>query len=637
VMPTSLADKVKACKLLMVGAGGIGCELLKNLVLSGFKDITVIDLDTIDVTNLNRQFLFHRRHVGMSKSKVARESALQFVGGDANITALHGSVMTSEYGVSFYKQFTVVLNALDNRAARSHVNRMCLAADVPLVESGTAGYLGQVTVIKKQKTECYDCQPKPHQKSFPGCTIRNTPSEPIHCIVWSKHLFNQLFGEADPDEDVSPDTEDPELAGDKNGGDGGGGGDKPAADSAGAGGVARVNTRQWAIDNNHDPKTIFAKLFHDDIKYLLSMEKLWAKRKPPVPLEWDNLPGKGESSSSKEGSGIRDQELWSLQQCADVFASAVNKLSGQLKASDYKDHLVWDKDDEPAMDFVAACANIRSHVFGIATKTRFDIKSMAGNIIPAIATTNAVIAGCIVMEAIKIIDGRPIQECKTVFMARKPNPRHKILVPCQLPEPRKNCYVCSDKPEVSVRLDLSKVTKKTLEDKILKGSLNMIAPDAEIDGKGVVLIDSEESAEGGSNPEVDNKVLKDFGLADGSVLSCDDFLQDYNVKVYLYQTEDLPDGVEFEVVGDIKKLLEEQKEKAAAEDSNGTNGDKNGKVEDEKVDSDDDIVAIDDDQEVKIAAKKRAAAAGDEPEEPKAKKVKAAPAAETDDDIVCIE
>ena len=40
---------------------------------------------------------------------------------------------------------------------------------------------------------------------------RNTPSEPIHCIVWSKHLFNQLFGESDPDEDVSPDNEDPEL------------------------------------------------------------------------------------------------------------------------------------------------------------------------------------------------------------------------------------------------------------------------------------------------------------------------------------------------------------------------------------------------------------------------------------------
>ena len=38
-------------------------------------------------------------------------------------------------------------------------------------------------------TECYECQPKPAQKTFPGCTIRNTPSEPIHCIVWAKHLF----------------------------------------------------------------------------------------------------------------------------------------------------------------------------------------------------------------------------------------------------------------------------------------------------------------------------------------------------------------------------------------------------------------------------------------------------------------
>ena len=71
VLPPSLAQKVMTTPILVVGAGGIGCELLKNLVLSGFKKMTVIDLDTIDVTNLNRQFLFHRRHVGMSKSKVS--------------------------------------------------------------------------------------------------------------------------------------------------------------------------------------------------------------------------------------------------------------------------------------------------------------------------------------------------------------------------------------------------------------------------------------------------------------------------------------------------------------------------------------------------------------------------------------
>lgn len=106
------------------------------------------------------------------------------------------------------------MNALDNRRARFHVNRMCLAANIPLIESGSAGYFGQVEVILKGKTMCYECLPKPPQRTYPGCTIRNTPSEPIHCIVWAKHLFNQLFGEDDPDQDVSPDTADPEAAGD---------------------------------------------------------------------------------------------------------------------------------------------------------------------------------------------------------------------------------------------------------------------------------------------------------------------------------------------------------------------------------------------------------------------------------------
>ena len=62
----------------------------------------------------------------------------------------------------------------------------------------------------KGVSECYECQPKPATKTYPGCTIRNTPSEPIHCIVWAKHLFSQLFGEPDADNDVSPETEEEE-------------------------------------------------------------------------------------------------------------------------------------------------------------------------------------------------------------------------------------------------------------------------------------------------------------------------------------------------------------------------------------------------------------------------------------------
>lgn len=61
----------------------------------------------------------------------------------------------------------------------------------------------QVTVHLKGKTECFECEPKPVPKSYPICTLRNTPDKPIHCIVWAKELlFQQLFGKPDAVTDI---------------------------------------------------------------------------------------------------------------------------------------------------------------------------------------------------------------------------------------------------------------------------------------------------------------------------------------------------------------------------------------------------------------------------------------------------
>uniref|UniRef100_A0A0N7ZUD8 SUMO-activating enzyme subunit n=1 Tax=Daphnia magna TaxID=35525 RepID=A0A0N7ZUD8_9CRUS len=549
VAPSLLDDSIRKSKILVVGAGGIGCELLKNLVLSGFNDILVIDLDTIDVSNLNRQPFFQKEHVGKSKAVIARESALGF-NPNVTIVAKHDSVMNSEYNVTFFKQFTVVMNALDNRAARSHVNRMCLAANVPLIESGTAGYLGQVTAIRKGLSECYDCNPKAGQKSFPGCTIRNTPSEPIHCIVWAKHLFNQLFGEADPDEDVSPDTADPEAAGDA-------GSVALQNQASEAGNVTRVSTRAWAQQSEYDPSKLFGKFFCDDIKYLLSMDKLWTKRTPPTPLSWDNIP---EEISDQQGGLIKDQKVWSPAECVQAMVSSIKILYQRSKELNGEESfLVWDKDDEASMDFVTACSNLRSHVFSIPKKSRFDVKAMAGNIIPAIATTNAVIAGLIVFEAFKILEGK-WEECRHVYLNSKPNALNKVIAPSSLDSANPKCYVCSPHPEVTVLLNVSQMTVQSFEDKVLRGALHMISPDVMVDdGKGTVLISSEE----GETTENMSKSLSDFNISDGTRLRCEDFHQEYDLNITIIDREHLEENREFTVIADPSQL----QPKAAVESS----------------------------------------------------------------------
>lgn len=189
-MITALADM----SILVIGAGGLGCEILKNLALSGFKKIHVIDMDTIDISNLNRQFLFRPSDVGKPKSEVAAEFINRRVAG-VHVTPHFGKIQ--DFDNDFYMQFTLVVCGLDSIEARRWINATLvgLVGDSPetlkpLIDGGTEGFKGQSRVILPTITSCYECSLDmlTPQTTFPMCTIANTPRLPEHCIEWASVL-----------------------------------------------------------------------------------------------------------------------------------------------------------------------------------------------------------------------------------------------------------------------------------------------------------------------------------------------------------------------------------------------------------------------------------------------------------------
>ncbi|KAF8317744.1 uncharacterized protein EI90DRAFT_3133713 [Cantharellus anzutake] len=427
VLGNELHKSLSETRVLIVGAGGIGCELVKNVVLSGFRDITLLDLDTIDLSNLNRQFLFRQKDVKSPKALVAAQTASMFNPG-AKILPICGNIKDSQYDLTWFKAFHVVMNALDNIGeqifhflalpgleaqwldARRHVNRMCIAAGIPLIESGTAGYLGQVQPLMKEKTECFDCIPKPTPKSFPVCTIRSTPSTPIHCIVWAKsYLFPQLFGEIE--EDTS--ELDAALAAGENATEIAQLREEVASFQT----VRSTIVSSGAVDNA--AKLAFDKVFRQDIERLLAMHDMWKHRRPPVALDHDAILTDTAGSSIgvthrddlQLNSGIttlKDQRQLSLLDNVKLFDRSLWNLAQRLRAGQHRTALSFDKDDDDSLDFVTATANLRAWAYGIPTLTRWQVKEMAGNIIPAIATTNAIIAGLVVLQAFHLLRAFPV-------------------------------------------------------------------------------------------------------------------------------------------------------------------------------------------------------------------------------------
>ena len=188
-------------RVFMVGCGALGCEFMKNFALLGVccgpsGKLTVTDNDRIEVSNLNRQFLFREENVGSAKSVTAAKRA-QTMNPAIAVEARQDLVAdTTEhiFTEGFWNGLDLVCNALDNMKARLYVDGQCIFFEKPLLESGTMGTGANIDVVVPHATRSYaDGGAADEGGGVPMCTLRNFPHLIDHCIEWARAQFEDLF------------------------------------------------------------------------------------------------------------------------------------------------------------------------------------------------------------------------------------------------------------------------------------------------------------------------------------------------------------------------------------------------------------------------------------------------------------
>ena len=199
VFGEKLVAIIQNLNILLAGAGAVGCELLKNISLLGVNSCLVIDDDNIEISNLNRQFLFHEEHKGKSKAFIASKSAKE-INPDCNFNYLNKRISPENkyiFNQSYFSQVNFVLNAIDSTQGNYYLSRQCELYDKILIKGATGGPSGKVQTFIPQKTGSYNDIPnipdEEDQEKLPSCTRREFPGKIEDCIDNARDLFDDYF------------------------------------------------------------------------------------------------------------------------------------------------------------------------------------------------------------------------------------------------------------------------------------------------------------------------------------------------------------------------------------------------------------------------------------------------------------
>ena len=374
---------------------------------------------------------------------------------------------------------------------------------------------------------------------------------------------------------------------------------------------------------------------------------MWSKpgRTPPTPLPPVSAAVAAKVAAAPPGRsacaslGLKDAHVtWDAEQAASVYLLSCARLAARL-ADDPATPLTFDKDDALAVEFVAASAALRGINYGIAGQSLFMAKGMAGNIIHAIATTNAIISGLIVMEAVKLLRGQHDQ-LKCTWVQQFPNGRNALLVPVAPAPPNPACYVCR-RARLHLALDLATWTLGDLVDRVLLPKLKVAHPT--VMGCNSILYDAADGLDDDEVAHFDglrSRLLADLpggGLTDGSLITVeDDTAGKFECEIKLVQRSAPADAEPFAV--DLQGIVPTPVEEAAPAAAEAPPAEPPKAPAAALTTDADGCIVLDDDEVVAAANGKRKRGGEDEEvqRDPKKGKAPMPPAADDDDEIVIL-
>ncbi|XP_044736104.1 ubiquitin-like modifier-activating enzyme 1 isoform X1 [Chrysoperla carnea] len=440
----------------VVGAGAIGCELLKNFAMMGIGadggKITITDMDLIEKSNLNRQFLFRPHDVQHAKSATAAK-VIKRMNPSINIEAHENRVgpeTESVYDDTFFEKLDGVANALDNVDARIYMDRRCVYYRKPLLESGTLGTKGNTQVVVPFLTESYSSSQDPPEKSIPICTLKNFPNAIEHTLQWARDNFEGLFSQAA--ENAAQYLQDPQFV-------------ERALKLPGVQPIEVMESVKAALVNDRPhsfedcvvwARNHWQEQYSNQIRQLLfnfppdqltsSGQPFWSgPKRCPKPLDFDvneplhldyifaaanlkaemygipqnrnrtevaELVSKVKVPEFVPKSGVKIAVTDSQMQVNNGSNIDTDRIAQLQKEIPDKEELAkikinpieFEKDDDNNlhMDFIVAASNLRAANYSIPPADRHKSKLIAGKIIPAIATTTSVVAGLVCLELYKL-------------------------------------------------------------------------------------------------------------------------------------------------------------------------------------------------------------------------------------------